>query len=141
MYEHRKQRELRSMLSLGWRLLWMEEGSASIAFFYAVIHVAGVFDRHGWRRLADRMRRFVSVARVERAISRLMKARIRLVIPEVGGCAIDIDTDEEYDAIVQAYPQLWPLQRERAEALAGPLPLPEEASGAKADPARGGGSS
>jgi len=124
MYAHRKQREISSMLSLAWRLLRAREGTLSIALFYGIIHVAGVFDRRGFRLLADWTRRFVSVERVERALSRLMKTRIRIVTVETGGCAIDVDTEEEYDAIRDDFARLTGLVHERAEAAYGQLPLP-----------------
>lgn len=124
MYEHRKQREIGSMISLAWRLLRAREGTLSIAFFYGIIHLAGVLDRRGMRLLADWTRRLVTVGRVDRALSRLMKTPIRMVVCETGGCAIDVDTEEEYDAIRDGYDRLLPRVRERAEATYGPLPLP-----------------
>ena len=124
MYQHRKQREIGSMLSLAWRLLRAREGTVSIACYYGVMHIAGVFDRWRLRLLADWTRRFVSLRRVERALSRLMKASVRLVIVETGGCAVDVDTEEEYDAIRADRDRLYAVVCERAEATYGPLPLP-----------------
>lgn len=124
MYENRKQREIGSMVSLAWRLLTAEEGGASIAFFYGVALIAGVLDRWRLRWLSDRARQLVSVARVERALSRLMKASVRMLVAESGGCAIDVDTEEEYDAICDDYDQLYAKVCAQAEAASGPLALP-----------------
>jgi hypothetical protein len=130
MYEHRKQREIGSMISLAWRLLRAREGTLSIALFYAVLHIAGLLDRWRLRLLADWVRRYVSVGRVERALSRLMGTSIRLVVVETGGCAIDVDTEEEYEAIQQDYDRLRARACERAEATYGPLPLPPRSTSA-----------
>ena len=131
MYEHRKQREVGSMISLAWRLLTAEEGGASIAFFYGLTHVAGVLDRWKLRWLADRARQLVSVERVDRALSQLMRTSVRLVVADSGGCAIDVDTEAEYDAIRDHYEELYAQVRARAEAQSGPLALPDR-SGAVA---------
>ncbi|MEE2664819.1 MAG: NTP transferase domain-containing protein [Myxococcota bacterium] len=124
MYQHRKQREIGSMISLAWRLLRAREGTISIACFYAVMHFAAVLDRWRLRLLADWVRRFVSTGRVERGLSRLLKASVRLVTVETGGCAVDVDTEEEYDAIRLDRDRLYARVCERAEATYGPLPLP-----------------
>jgi len=124
MYQHRKQREFGSMISLAWRLLRAREGTISIACFYCVTHVAAVLDRWRLRLLADWTRWLISVRRVERALSRLMKTSVRLVTVETGGCAVDIDTEEEYDAIRSDGGRLYERVCERAEATYGPLPLP-----------------
>ena len=87
--------------------------------------IAGVFDRWRLRRLADWMRKIVSVRRVERALSNLMRTSIRMVLVETGGCAIDVDTEEEYDAICADHERLLARVRERADAATGPMPLSE----------------
>jgi len=125
MYEHRKQREVGSMISLAWRLLTAEEGGPSIAFFYGLTHLAGVLDRWRLRWLADRARQLVSVSRVERALSQLMRTSVRMIVAESGGCAIDVDTEDEYDAICDRYEELYAQVCARAEATSGPLALPD----------------
>lgn len=125
MYQHRKQREIGSMISLAWRLLSVREGGASIAFFFGILVVAGGLDRWRLRRLADWLRMIVSFGRVERALSSLLRTSARLIVAATGGCAIDVDTDEEYDAISADYERLYAAVCERAQAEGGPMPLPE----------------
>ncbi|MEZ4219129.1 MAG: NTP transferase domain-containing protein [Myxococcota bacterium] len=117
MYEHRKQRELGAMIGLAWRLLTSEEGGGSIAFFFLLIVIGGWLDRHRLRRAADAVRSVVSIARVERAIARLMRTDVRLVVAETGGCAIDVDTEHEYDVIRAQYARLQAAAVARAAAL------------------------
>ena len=66
------------------------------------------------RWLADRIRRVVTVGRVERAIAKLMKTDLRLIIPDIGGCAVDVDTEQEYDVIRHNYDRLYAEVKKRA---------------------------
>jgi len=121
MYENRHQRELIDQLRMAWRLLVLG-GSASILLYYALMHLAGVADRWGLRAVADFVRRFVAIERVERVCGRLLKTDFRFVVTRVGGCAIDIDTEAEYDAARDRFDEWRDAQRRRAEAAHGALP-------------------
>jgi len=61
---------------------------------------------------------------VERGRGDLLGTRFGFVVTEVGGCAIDIDTEPDYDVSVRRFPDWRERQRDRAEKLVGPLPLP-----------------
>jgi hypothetical protein len=128
MYQHRHQREFGNMLALAWRLMWSRQGGLTILFFYVLMHVAGVFDRWHWTRLADALRSVIFVKRVEATVSRLLGTDFRFIVTEAGGCAIDIDTDQEYDASQARFDEWIRQQRERAEALYGPPALAADAS-------------
>ena len=123
MYQHRHQRELGNMVKLALRLLVARQGGLTILFFYALMHLAGVLDRHGLASLADRVRRMVGIERAERAAGRLLGTRFRFVVTDVGGCAIDVDTEREYDACCERYDEWCRSQTERAEKLHGPPAL------------------
>ncbi|MEE8581128.1 MAG: hypothetical protein V3T33_06015 [Myxococcota bacterium] len=120
MYEHRHQLEWRNILSLAWRLLRSKSGGMAILLYYLLMQLAGFADRHGWDRLALAIRRRVSLARVEVAISSLLDTRFRFSVGELGGCAVDIDTEQEYDAARQRFAEWSKDEAERAEALYGP---------------------
>ncbi len=128
MYQHRHQREIGNMIALAWRLLWSRQGGLTILLFYLLMHVAGVLDRWHWSRIADRVRAVIYQERVEKAVSRILDTRFRFITTEAGGCAIDVDTEEEYDATVARYEEWIAEQRERAVALYGPPALPAQAS-------------
>ena len=122
MYQHRHMREFANMLGLGGKLLFREGGIAML-FFYLLMHFAGLADRKGWKRLAWLLSRGVSLATNEWGISKLMKCRFRFVVSEVGGCAIDVDTEDEYDHVERNFARWMRLERERADALLGPGPI------------------
>lgn len=133
MYEHRYQKQFGNILGLAWRILRDEGGGPTVLTYYALMHLAAIADRRGWRRIADWLRRAISLPRVEQAVSRLLRTRFRFVVTEVGGCAVDIDNEEDFDAAVQGFARWRAEQEKRAEALHGPLPLPARAG---AEPAR-----
>lgn len=117
LYEHRYQRQIGSIIGLAWRLLRSESGGLAIVSYYALMHVASIFDRNGLRRVADWIRRFVPISRVEHALARLLRASLRFVVTEIGGAAIDIDNEADYDA-ARARFEVWrEAQRVRASAV------------------------
>lgn len=131
MYEHRYQRQFGQMLGLGWRLLRIEEGGPSILYYFVLMHMAGIADRRGWRRLADWLRNRIPIARVEKGVSGLLRTRFRFVVTEGGGCAVDLDNEEDYDAAVACYERWHEKQRARVARVYGALP----AAGAPAEEA------
>lgn len=117
MYEHRHQREWGDMLGLAWELLKSRQGGIVVSIFYALMHLSGLVDRWGFRTLANWIRRLVSLGRTEGALSRLLDTRFRFVTTQLGGCAIDVDTEEEYDVVCERFSE-W---REQQAALAAEL--------------------
>ena len=127
MYQHRHQRELGAILGLAWTLLTSERGGLRVLGCYVLMHVAGVADRWRFRRLANWVRRWISIAQVERGCSDLLRTEFRFVVTEIGGCAIDVDTELEFDVASQRYREWREAQDAVAERRYGPLPLPERA--------------
>jgi hypothetical protein len=119
MYAHRYQRELWPIVALAWRLLWNEQGGASVVFHYVLMHLAGLADRWGLRGLADWIRRAIPIARVERAVGAILGTRFRFVVTEIGGCAVDIDNEADLDAARACYERWRTEQKARAAALLG----------------------
>ena len=121
MYEHRHQRQFWHMAALAWKVFFSRAAGPMIVVFYAIMHLAGLADRWKLRGLADRLRGWVSLRRNEEVIGRLLNARFAFVETRAGGCAVDVDTEREYDA-VRLHFETWQRdQRARAEALYGSL--------------------
>jgi GTP:adenosylcobinamide-phosphate guanylyltransferase len=119
LYQNRFQRELGSVVALAWRLLTSERGGLGLLYYYLLMHCAGVVDRRGYRRLADALRRFVPLARVEAGCSDLLRASFRFIVTEAGGAAIDIDNEHDYDVAKLRYEEWSKLQAGRALRLYG----------------------
>jgi molybdopterin-guanine dinucleotide biosynthesis protein A len=124
MYEHRYQREFGSIASLAWRLLWTERGGFTVLWYFALMHLAGLADRRGWRGLSDWVRNLIPIRRIERGCSSMIGGSFQFIPTGVGGCAVDIDNDDDYDATLARYTEWSKAQRERAERLHGPVALP-----------------
>lgn len=129
MYELRYQREIRNIVGLAWRILVSEGGGLRVLFYYGLIHLAGVADRRGHRRTADRLRRLVPLASAEASVSQLLDTRFRFIETRAGGCAVDIDNEQDFDAAVGGFERWRSHQAARARALYGPLEI-EAKSGA-----------
>jgi len=127
MYEHRYQKRLGNALALAWRLLVRRGGGLQVLLLYALMHLAGVADRLGMRRLADFLGHWISLEQVARGVSRLLDTRFHFVVTEVGGCAVDIDNERDFFAARARFEEFWRAQQQRAEDLLGRLPLAERA--------------
>jgi GTP:adenosylcobinamide-phosphate guanylyltransferase len=124
MYEHRYQRQVGQALGLAWRILSDRGGGVRVLFYYGLMHLAGVLDRRGWRRLADAVRRFLPIQRVERACGALLRGSFRFVVTGIGGCALDIDNEQDLDVARQRY-AAWASELARvAEEQQGAMGLP-----------------
>ena len=130
MYELRHQRQFWNMFTLAVRLLAERVGGLKIALIFGMMHVAGIADRNGRTRLARLLARAVTLEINRSTISKLLDTRFAFVITESGGCGLDVDTEEEYDAVCERFDEWSAAQRGRAAALYGPLParIEEESS-------------
>lgn len=122
MYELRHQRRFWNMFTLTVRLLMSRVGGLKIAALFGVMHLAGIADRNGHARLARVLARLVSLEINRVTISKILDTRMVFAITEGGGCAIDVDTEEEYDVIRERYADWIVAQRARVEKLYGALP-------------------
>jgi CTP:molybdopterin cytidylyltransferase MocA len=136
MYEHRHQKRLWNMITLGAKLATHQGAGPRVVFWYSLIHLSGLLDRWHLRRLADWVRRANTLERTERVVGRLLRARFRFVVTEVGGSAIDVDTEQEYDAVRERFAEWSALQEERAKAIYGHLP-PEAGAAARSGSGEG----
>ncbi len=122
MYEHRYQKQFGNMLALGWTIVRAEKGGLRVAFYYLLMHLAAILDRWGLRRMADRVRSWLPSAKVEAAVSLMLRASYRVILTNCGGCAIDIDREDEYEAALARYDEWREAQRKRAASLYGAVP-------------------
>jgi hypothetical protein len=124
MYEHRHQRELWQIAALAWQLVRRDGGGLVVLWYYLLMHLASLTERRGWVRLSNLLRRWIPLERIERGVSRLLRSSFRLIITDVGGCAVDIDNEEDFEVARACYDGWQKAQTERGEQLYGPLPLP-----------------
>jgi GTP:adenosylcobinamide-phosphate guanylyltransferase len=131
MYEHRYQREFGNIAKLAWTLVRDERGGLVVLYYYGLMHLAAIADRWGLKRLADRVRSWIPLQRIEAGCSTLLRASFRFVVTYAGGCAVDIDNEHDFDVSSARYEEWRAAQAERAAKLYGSLRL-------EAPPAQGG---
>ena len=125
MYELRHQRRFWNMFMLALRLLLLDRvGGVKIAVLFGMMHLAGIADRNGWPSApcAHPLRASVTLEINRATIAKILDTRFAMAVTEAGGCAVDVDTEEEYDAIKARYTEWMASQRERAVRLYGALP-------------------
>ena len=115
------------------RLVRKEEGGLRILGYYVLIHLAGFANRRGWRRLADLIRGWIPLDRVAKACSALLRADFRFAVTDIGGCAVDIDKEQDYDVAKLAFEPWKTAQLERAERLHGRLPATSAAAAGESE--------
>jgi hypothetical protein len=128
LYEHRYQKQFGNIVGLAARLVRKEEGGLRILRYYVLAHLAGFANRRGWRRLADRLRAWIPLDRVAEACSALLRADFRFAVTNIGGCAVDIDNEGDYDVAKLAFESWRTAQLKRAEQLYGQLPATSSAT-------------
>jgi GTP:adenosylcobinamide-phosphate guanylyltransferase len=131
MYEHRYQKQFGNIVGLAVRLMRTEEGGLRILRYYILIHLAGFANRRGWRRLADWLRAWIPLERVSEAVSSLLRADFRFAVTEIGGCALDIDKEHDYDVAALAFDSWKAAQQERAQRYAGGISAGSDAVAGK----------
>jgi molybdopterin-guanine dinucleotide biosynthesis protein A len=133
LYEHRYQKQFGNIIGLAARLVRKEEGGLRILRYYILIHIAGIANRRGWRRLADWLRGWIPLDRVAEACSALLRADFRFAVTNIGGCAVDIDNEGDYDVAKLAFEPWRTAQLERAERLHGRLPATSAAAAGESE--------
>jgi hypothetical protein len=133
LYEHRYQKQFGNIVGLAGRLVRKEEGGLRMLRYYILIHLAGFANRRGWRRLADWLRAWIPLDRVADACSALLRADFRFAVTDIGGCAVDIDNEGDYDVARLAFDRWRTAQRERAERRYGRLPAPSAAAAGESE--------
>ncbi|MBW2315845.1 MAG: nucleotidyltransferase family protein [Deltaproteobacteria bacterium] len=124
MYEHRYQKQLWPIFGLAWRLLTNEGGGFWLLANFMSLQVAGFANRGGWTWLSNWIRARLPLSKVEALMSRLLATDFCFEVTEVGGCAVDVDNEEDYDATCARFNEWYAAQIARGESIYGALPAP-----------------
>ena len=117
VYESRYQKEWGNTLRLSLKILFHEFRNLGVLFFYAVMLLAGWFDRKGRKRMADFVRGFVSLRRAERSLSDLIRGRLVTVVTGLGGAALDVDNEADLAVLEKRLGEWKAMQIRRARSL------------------------
>jgi GTP:adenosylcobinamide-phosphate guanylyltransferase len=99
MYDLRYQREWYNIVKLCWELWRARDASLRMVWSFLCLHVARLITRFGWQRTLLSRPFFLELPMVASLMSQLLRTRFTTVITRYGGCTLDIDNAEHYDAI------------------------------------------
>jgi molybdopterin-guanine dinucleotide biosynthesis protein A len=99
MYDLRYQKEFTNIARLTWEILNGEEGGWGAVGNYLLLQLSLLFARLRLGFLKDLVRRVTHAESVARCISKLMNTRFGYVFTSLGGAALDVDKEREYEVV------------------------------------------
>jgi len=115
LYHFRYQRKLINMLNLAWGLAHVPRGAVGLVWLFLKVHLAAYFHRRGSDSLSNWIRRFITMDKCAKAMGLGIQSSLRFAVTELGGCAIDIDTEHDYLAVRARYDEWLEAQQRRIE--------------------------
>ena len=116
MYTRRHQGNVINVLQTLWDFMVAERMGPGPVGFFVYLEFLVLLRHLRLHRWVDRLRKFASRQRVAEHTSKLLGARVAIVETRIGGCAIDIDSDEDYRAVEQRYSEWSKLIKGRIAA-------------------------
>jgi CTP:molybdopterin cytidylyltransferase MocA len=117
MYDLRYQREWSNMVRLCLDLWHTRDASVRMIWSFLCLHMARVLTRFGWQHAALCRPFFLDLSLAESLLSQLLRTRFTTVMTHYGGCALDIDNAEHYEAIRVNFDRWLAYQHELAKEL------------------------
>lgn len=103
MYEWRYQTHLANVLRMMFALLRVSWRFTTALRIFILLQLSLYYDRHGHPRLADRIRMHAPLDRLTQGIGKILGARTQTVCTRFGGAALDVDHDENLEAMEIMY--------------------------------------
>jgi len=145
MYRFRYQQRWRNVARLLWDLLRESGVTVRVVALFVLLHLCRVLDRREGRvreALQRFLRRFLVKPRMEQDVSRILGARFGTALTTLGGAALDVDNERDFQVIKQRFRGWMSLQAARigpgggegraAGAPGGPAPLSRAGNGPRA---------
>ncbi len=113
LYHFRYQRNFLNMLNIAWELARMPRGAFGLVWLFLKVHLAAYFHRRGSSKISNWIRKFITMEQCANAMGLGIQASLRYVVTELGGCAIDIDTEHDYLAVRARHDEWMDAQQKR----------------------------
>jgi hypothetical protein len=117
VYDLRYQREWFNVLKLCWELWCLKDASVRMLWSFLSLHVAGFVTRRGWQRTFLFRPFFLDLPMVASQMSQLLRTRFTTVETHYGGCTLDVDNAEHYEAICANFDSWLAYQHNLANEL------------------------
>ena len=112
MYEHRYQRKLRNVLIFFLKIVRLE-GVKSAALFYIAIQATLFFQRIGMIYISKMISSFLTIARFESIVGRILGTKISIAETTCGGAVLDIDSEADFKVINERFEEWMECQKGR----------------------------
>jgi GTP:adenosylcobinamide-phosphate guanylyltransferase len=99
MYEYRHQKEWKDIIKLAITVLKTEKGTYKAIYQFAILQSCMFFSNRGMVWVSDKIRKFVTLSSIEKTVGSILGTTAKTSITHYGGAALDIDSDEELEAI------------------------------------------
>jgi hypothetical protein len=117
IYNVRYQREWRNVVRLCLELSRVPEVSPRLLWAFLGLHVARAARQYGWQRAWLFRPFFLELSMVASLLSQLLRTRFTMVMTRYGGCALDVDNAEHYEAICANFDRWMAHQETLAKEL------------------------
>jgi GTP:adenosylcobinamide-phosphate guanylyltransferase len=114
IYDARYQKEWRNIFNICWQLALCGGIASRVLWAFLCLHAARTITRFGWQSARPLQPFFLDLSRVASLVSQLLRTRFSTAFTHYGGCTLDVDNEEHYEAICANFNR-W---REHQEALA-----------------------
>ena len=110
-YSIRYQKKLWNMVGVFFSLLGLALKIPGSLLMYPGLQMARVLENNGWHKTASLIRPFLKLTRLEHYFGKILGTRLKIVITSYGGSTIDVDNDQDYQAIRQRFKEWIDMQR------------------------------
>jgi hypothetical protein len=117
VYDARYQREWYNIVKLCWELCTTQKGSLRVGGYFLRMHLARYLSLLGCQRVALLRPFFLEASFVASLLSHLLQTRFTTVMTDYGGCALDIDNVEHYEALCANFERWMAHQQALAQEL------------------------
>ncbi len=130
MYDLRYQKEFVNIVKLAGEILRREEGGWGALGYYFLLQLSLLFSRLRLGFLRDGVRSMTPADVVARCASGLLKTRLGYVYTSLGGGALDVDKESEYEVIKLRFSDWMNYQQEKPKDAATMAPVRSNAQNA-----------
>jgi len=117
MYDMRYQREWYNIVKFCWQLWRAKDASMRMVWAYLCLHSANLSVRYNLRPAAAFRPFHLDKNLVASLMSQLLRTRFTMVETHYGGCALDVDNTDHYDAICANFERWQNYQNDLANEL------------------------
>lgn len=112
VYNHRYQKRVLDILKLCWQIIILPDVSLRFLLAFMCLHIAQVITRLGWGASPLFRPLFLDLPMLASHLSQALQTRMTMVTTHYGGCTLDVDNAEHYEAICANFTR-WLAHQER----------------------------